>query len=65
MTDPLAVDIEGRSISYRLAGRGTPLLLLHGVWSDTCLWHFPRAALADTQTVNAWDAYRCGAGASG
>ena len=60
MTDHLTVDIDGRTISYRLVGRGTPLLLLHGAWSDSRLWRLQLETLADTHTVIAWDAYGCG-----
>ncbi len=33
------VEIEGLRIAYERAGQGPPLLLLHGFFGDTRVWH--------------------------
>lgn len=61
MTEDLgAVDVAGRSIAYRRAGDGPPLLLLHGGWSDSRAWRLQLESLADEFDVVAWDAPGCG-----
>ena len=53
-------DVGGRSIAYRSAGDGPPLVMLHGGWSDSRSWRMQMEALADAFTVVAWDAPGCG-----
>ena len=45
-----------RSIAYRRAGSGPPLLLLHGFSHDSRVWRPQLRSLADEFTVIAWDA---------
>jgi pimeloyl-ACP methyl ester carboxylesterase len=54
--------VDGLSVGYRRAGRGTALVLLHGFLCDSRCWLPQLAPLADSFTVIAWDAP--GAGAS-
>lgn len=54
------VDVDGRTLAYRHAGDGPPLLLLHGAWSDGREWRLQLESLADDFTVIAWDAPGCG-----
>ena len=54
------VDCAGRTIAYRSAGTGPPLLLLHGAWSDARDWRLQLEDLADEFHVVAWDAPGCG-----
>lgn len=55
-----ALEIDGRRIAYRRAGRGTPVLLLHGGFSDSREWRCQLGALSDAFDVVAWDAPGCG-----
>jgi pimeloyl-ACP methyl ester carboxylesterase len=50
------VDVDGRSISYRRAGNGPPLVLLHGFLCDSRCWRQQLEALSDVFTIIAWDA---------
>jgi len=54
------VDVAGRSVAYRRAGTGPPLMLLHGGWSDGRQWLGQLERLADRFDVVAWDAPGCG-----
>jgi pimeloyl-ACP methyl ester carboxylesterase len=56
-----SVLVAGRRIAYHRAGRGAPLLLLHGGWSDGRDWWPQLHGLADEFDVIAWDAPGCGA----
>jgi pimeloyl-ACP methyl ester carboxylesterase len=58
------VDVAGRSIAYREAGRGAgpPLVFLHGFLCDSRCWEPQLLGLSPTFRVVAWDAP--GAGAS-
>lgn len=56
----LAVEIGGRSMAYRRAGEGPPLILLHGGWSDGRAWFPQLSRLSDGFDVIAWDAPGCG-----
>lgn len=56
----MTVEVDGRTIAYRRAGRGTPMLLLHGGWSDSRDWRPQLEALAANFDVVAWDAPGCG-----
>ena len=53
--------VGGRKIAYRLAGRGRPVVLLHGGAEDGRAWRLQREGLADEFEVIAWDAPGCGA----
>lgn len=55
--------VDSRAIAYRQAGRGEPLVLLHGGMDDSRSWRLQMDALADRFTVLAWDAPGCGASA--
>jgi len=54
------VDVAGRTISYRRAGEGPPLMLLHGAWSDSRAWRPQLARLSRDFDLIAWDAPGCG-----
>ena len=57
------VSVSGRTIAYRYAGDGPPLVLLHGGWSDSREWWMQLDGLSDEFTVIAWDAPGCGGSA--
>lgn len=50
------VKTSGGTISFREAGRGDALLLLHGLNGNSKSWVYQLNALADTYRVIAWDA---------
>lgn len=56
----LEVRIDGLTIAYAAAGRGPPLVLLHGGIDDSRSWRWQVEGLADTFRVLAWDAPGCG-----
>ncbi len=58
----LSAGPDGRSIAYRIAGKGPPLVLLHGFLCDSRCWRPLLDGLADWFTLVAWDAP--GAGSS-
>lgn len=62
---PQAVDTAGGRIGFRRAGagRGQPLVLLHGIGSGSGSWVRQLEAFGDTREVLAWDAPGYGASA--
>jgi pimeloyl-ACP methyl ester carboxylesterase len=51
------VDVDGLTITYERAGRGAPIVLLHGYVGDgPSVWRHQIDALSDEYTVVAWDA---------
>jgi len=50
------VDLEGGRISYRQAGSGPDLVLLHGLAGNARTWEAQFAAFAGAHRVTAWDA---------
>jgi pimeloyl-ACP methyl ester carboxylesterase len=50
------VEIDGLRVAYRRTGGGPPLVLLHGILSDSRLWSRQLDDLASDFTVVAWDA---------
>ena len=56
----LSCAVAGRTVAYRRAGEGPPLLLLHGGWSDGRAWTPQLTGLSDALDVIAWDAPGCG-----
>lgn len=54
------VQVAGRTIAYRRAGSGPPVLFLHGGWSDADYWRRQLQGLSDEFDVIAWDAPGCG-----
>lgn len=63
MNDPILVDraeVNGIRISYRHAGHGPPLVLLHGGPMDSREWRRQLEGLSDEFTVVAWDLPGCG-----
>ena len=48
--------LAGGSIHYESAGTGPPLILLHGIGSNSRSWHRQLAALSSDFNVIAWDA---------
>jgi pimeloyl-ACP methyl ester carboxylesterase len=53
--------VDGRRITYERAGKGPPLVLLHGGFGlDRRSWRWQLDGLADEFTVIAWDAPGCG-----
>lgn len=55
-----SIDVGGRTLAYHRVGGGTPLLLLHGGWSDGREWRPQLDGLSDGFDVVAWDAPGCG-----
>lgn len=54
------VEVGGLRVTYRRAGRGPGLVLLHGGLGDSREWRRQLDGLADEFTVVAWDAPGCG-----
>lgn len=54
------IEVDGLRITYRRAGHGAPLVLLHGGFSDSRAWRPQLEGLSDEFTVIAWDAPGCG-----
>jgi len=54
------VEIAGTRIGFEQRGRGTPLVLLHGIPADGRVWRRQLDALSDEYQVFAWDAPGCG-----
>ena len=52
----LRAEVRGLPIAYQRAGRGTPLVLLHGFLVDSRMWRPQLESLANEFTVIAWDA---------
>ena len=55
-----AAEVDGLRIAYRRAGRGEPLVLLHGLLGDSREWNRQLDDLAADVDVIAWDAPGCG-----
>jgi pimeloyl-ACP methyl ester carboxylesterase len=53
---PSIVQIGQLRVAYRRAGDGLPIVLLHGILSDSRAWSRQLADLADEFTLVAWDA---------
>jgi pimeloyl-ACP methyl ester carboxylesterase len=49
-------EVNGHSVSYRTAGEGPPLVLLHGFLCDSRCWRRQLPDLSDRFRVVAWDA---------
>ncbi|GAA2127604.1 alpha/beta fold hydrolase [Nocardioides bigeumensis] len=58
--EPEQLDVDGRRMSYRRAGAGDPLVLLHGGWSDSRAWSHQLGSLSDDFDVLAFDVPGCG-----
>lgn len=56
LTDPRIAAFGDARISYLEAGRGTPLVLLHGIGSASRSWRHQLSGLAARFRVIAWDA---------
>ena len=54
------VEVAGLRIAFERAGRGPPLVLVHGAVSDSRVWRRQLDDLSDEFTVVAWDAPGCG-----
>lgn len=54
--EPRCVSVGGKALSYREAGDGPALVLLHGIGSSSGSWLFQLEALAPGFRVIAWDA---------
>lgn len=52
----LHAEVRGFPIAYQRAGRGPPLLLLHGFLVDSRMWRPQLESLSNEFTVIAWDA---------
>ena len=50
------VEIQGLQIAYQRVGQGPPLVLLHGILSDSRAWRRQLDELSEEFTVVAWDA---------
>jgi pimeloyl-ACP methyl ester carboxylesterase len=55
-----SVEVAGLRIAYQRAGKGPPLVLLHGAYEDSRTWWRQLDGLSDDFTVIAWDAPGCG-----
>lgn len=53
---PQKLSVASRVISYREAGEGRALVLLHGIGSGSASWLFQLEALSEHYRVIAWDA---------
>jgi len=53
--EPRSIQLHGHPVTYRLAGEGPPLLLLHGITSSSQTWAKVLPALAEHHTVIAPD----------
>lgn len=51
-----SMTINGLSVAYSLAGSGPPLVLVHGILSDSRFWAPQLESLTDEFAVLAWDA---------
>lgn len=51
-----SVEIEGLRVAFRRAGKGEPLMLLHGIYGESRNWAPQLDALSDEFMVVAWDA---------
>jgi pimeloyl-ACP methyl ester carboxylesterase len=51
-----SVEISGRTIAWREAGQGDPLVLVHGIGGFSGSWQNQIIALSDAYRVIAWDA---------
>ena len=60
---PDSVDVDGLRIGYRRQGRGDPLLLIHGGFSDSREWRHQLDGLSDDFDVIAVDCPGCGGSA--
>lgn len=60
---PDSVDVDGLRIGYRRQGRGDPLLLIHGGFSDSREWRGQLDGLSDEFDVIAVDCPGCGGSA--
>lgn len=56
MPQPTTARIAGRQLAWREAGSGAPLVLVHGIGTDSRLWAPQFAAFAPRHRVIAWDA---------
>ncbi|WGF88317.1 alpha/beta fold hydrolase [Marinivivus vitaminiproducens] len=56
-------DFEGRSVAYRVAGKGAPLVLVHGTPFSMHVWHRIAPLLARHRTVYRFDLLGYGASA--
>lgn len=56
LTEPRLVALDSSRISYLEAGRGTPVVLLHGIGSAATSWRNQLSGLSDRYRVIAWDA---------
>jgi len=54
------VEVGGLRIAFERSGSGLPLILLHGILSDSRAWLLQFDALSQQHTVVAWDAPGCG-----
>ena len=50
------VSVGGKALAFREAGRGRPLVLLHGIGSGSASWLFQLEGLSPDYRVLAWDA---------
>jgi pimeloyl-ACP methyl ester carboxylesterase len=61
LPEPRQAEIDGRILSWREAGSGPALVLVHGIGTDSRLWEPQFAAFAEAHRVIAWDAPGYGA----
>ena len=58
--DEAEIEVGGLRIGYQRAGAGPPLILLHGILSDSRAWLLQFEPLSEEHTLVAWDAPGCG-----
>jgi pimeloyl-ACP methyl ester carboxylesterase len=61
LPQPVTARIDGRQLAWREAGSGRPLVLVHGIGTDSRLWEPQFTAFAPRYRVIAWDAPGYGA----
>jgi len=61
--EPREIELHGHPVSYRMAGEGPPLVLVHGITSSSRTWRLVAPLLAEHHTVIAPDLMGHGASA--
>src|SRR3954453_11940141 len=53
--EPWEIDLDGHQVVYRIAGKGPPVVLIHGMVNSSRHWEAVALRLADSYTVIAPD----------
>jgi pimeloyl-ACP methyl ester carboxylesterase len=49
------ITVNGAALHHEVSGSGSPVVLVHGSWSDHTTWYLVRPALSERHTVVAYD----------